>query len=70
MPDTAEEQVDYPMQRLTQSVENWNLNSKKGYEIAFNWGIAAYTTGSDLDNVLRTVDRKLYQKKHNLVPVF
>jgi diguanylate cyclase (GGDEF)-like protein len=70
MPDTAEEQVDYPMQRLTQSVENWNLNLKKGYEIAFTWGIAAYTTGSDLDNVLRTVDRKLYQKKHNLVPVF
>ncbi|HEX4488480.1 MAG TPA: GGDEF domain-containing protein [Terriglobales bacterium] len=70
MPDTAEEQVDYPMSRLTQSVENWNLNLKKGYEIAFTWGIAAYTTGSDLDNVMRTVDRKLYQKKHNLVPVF
>jgi diguanylate cyclase (GGDEF)-like protein len=70
MPDTAEEQVDYPMQRLTSSVENWNLNSKKDYEVSFTWGIAAYATGSDLADVLRTVDRKLYQKKHNLVPVF
>jgi diguanylate cyclase (GGDEF)-like protein len=70
MPDTAEEQVDYPVQRLTRSVENWNLNSKKDYEVSFTWGIAAYVTGSDLADVLRTVDRKLYQKKHNLVPVF
>jgi diguanylate cyclase (GGDEF)-like protein len=70
MPDTAEEQADYPVERLSHSVENWNLNSKKGYEISFTWAIAAYTTGSDLENVLRVVDRKLYQKKHNLVPVF
>jgi diguanylate cyclase (GGDEF)-like protein len=70
MPDTAEEQADYPVQRLTQSVENWNLNNKKDYEIAFTWGIAAYSTGSDVADVLRAVDRKLYQKKHNLVPVF
>lgn len=70
MPDTAEEQADYPVQRLTRSVENWNLNSKKDYEISFTWGIAAYTTGTDLADVLRVLDRKLYQKKHNLVPVF
>jgi diguanylate cyclase (GGDEF)-like protein len=70
MPDTAEEQADYPVQRLTQAVENWNLNSKKDYEIAFTWGIAAYSAGSDVADVLRAVDRKLYQKKHNLVPVF
>lgn len=70
MPDTAEEQVDFPVQRLQQSVENWNLNSKKDYEISFTQGIAAYATGSDLADVLRAVDRKMYQKKHNLVPVF
>jgi hypothetical protein len=27
-------------------------------------------TGSDADDVLRAVDRKMYSKKHNLVPVF
>jgi diguanylate cyclase (GGDEF)-like protein len=70
MPDTSEEQADYPVQRLLRSVENWNLNSKKEYEISFTWGAASYATGSDLDDVLRTVDRKLYQKKHKLVAVF
>jgi diguanylate cyclase (GGDEF)-like protein len=70
MPDTSEEQGDYPVQRLLRAVENWNLNSKKEYEISFTWGAASYATGSDLDDVLRAVDRKLYQKKHKLVPVF
>ena len=70
MPDTGEEQVDYPIQRLQQAVENWNLTCKKDYELSFAWGIASYSTGSDLADVLRAADRKLYQKKHKLVPVF
>jgi diguanylate cyclase (GGDEF)-like protein len=70
MPDTSEEQADFPIQRLLREVENWNLTSKKGYELSFNWGLAPYVTGSDFSDVLRAVDRKLYQKKNNLVPVF
>jgi len=70
MPDTSEEQADSPIQRLHRSLELWNLNSKKGYEISFNWGMAPYITGSDVDHVLRTVDRKMYQNKHRLLPVF
>jgi len=70
MPDTSEEQADYPVRRLQQAVENWNLNSKKDYELAFTCGVASYATGSDLSDVLRAADRKLYQKKHKLVPVF
>jgi diguanylate cyclase (GGDEF)-like protein len=70
MPDTVEEQADYPVQRLLRLVESWNLNSKKGYELSFSWGVALYVTGTDLEDVLRAVDRKMYQKKHNLIPVF
>jgi diguanylate cyclase (GGDEF)-like protein len=70
MPDTYEEQAEAPMQRLLHSVEQWNQSSSKPYQLAFNWGIASYVTGTDLADVLRTVDRKMYQKKHNLVPVF
>jgi diguanylate cyclase (GGDEF)-like protein len=70
MPDTVEQQADYPIQRLLRLVESWNLNSKKGYELLFSWGVALYVTGTDLEDVLRAVDRKMYQKKHNLVPVF
>jgi diguanylate cyclase (GGDEF)-like protein len=70
MPDTSEEQAGYPVERLLQLVENWNLTSKKSYELSFSWGVAAYVTGTDYSEVLREVDRKLFQKKHNLVPVF
>jgi len=70
MPDTAEEQIQPPLRRLMRAVEHWNANSAKQYELAFTWAAAPYITGSDVADVLRTIDRKIYQKKHNLVPVF
>jgi diguanylate cyclase (GGDEF)-like protein len=70
MPDTSEEDSDFPIRRLLRAVEHWNLNSGKSYQLSFSWGVAAYVTGSEVEDVLRAVDRQLYQKKHNLVPVF
>ncbi len=70
MPDTTEEQADFPVQRILREVDQWNLASKKGYELSFSWALAPYVTGSDAEDVLRTVDRKIYSKKHNLTPVF
>jgi diguanylate cyclase (GGDEF)-like protein len=70
MPDTNEASADSPVQRLISSVKEWNSDSQKPYEIKFTWGLAPYVTGSDFEDVLRAVDRKMYQKKHNLVPVF
>lgn len=70
MPDTNEEQAEFPVQRLQKMVENWNANARKSYELAFSWGVAAYVTGADVADVLRAADRKMYQKKHKLVPVF
>jgi diguanylate cyclase (GGDEF)-like protein len=70
MPDTTEEQADFPVQRILREVDQWNLASKKGYEVSFSWALAPYVTGSDAEDVLRTVDRKMYSKKHNLVPMF
>jgi len=70
MPDTYEEQAHPPMQRLLREVEHWNHGNNKGYQISFAYGIASYVTGTELADVLRAVDRKMYQKKHNLIPVF
>jgi diguanylate cyclase (GGDEF)-like protein len=70
MPDTSEEDADFPIRRLLRGVEQWNANSDKSYQLAFGWGLAGYVTGSEVEDVLRAVDRQLYQKKHNLVPVF
>ena len=70
LPDTNEEQAIYPMQRLAKEVEQWNLNSRKEYELSFASAVAAYITGTDGEELLRTIDRKMYHKKHQLVPVF
>ena len=70
MPDTSEQQAENPLQRLLQSLEQWNAENGKHYQLSFTWGMAGYITGTSLDDVLRTVDRKLYQKQHNLAPVF
>jgi diguanylate cyclase (GGDEF)-like protein len=70
MPDTSEQQADSPLQRLLGAVDQWNEENGKHYQLAFSWGMAGYVTGTSLEDVLRTVDRKLYQKMHNLAPVF
>jgi len=70
LPDTTEEQADCPVHRLLREVDQWNLASKKGYELSFSWALAPYVTGSDAEDVLRAVDRKMYSKKHKLTPVF
>ncbi len=70
MPDTSEQQAENPLQRLFRSLEQWNAENGKHYQLSFTWGMAGYVTGTSLDDVLRTVDRKLYQKQHNLAPVF
>ncbi len=70
MPDTKEEHADFPVQRILREVDQWNLTSKKDYELSFSWALAPYVTGTDAEDVLRAVDRKMYSKKHNLVPVF
>lgn len=70
MPDTSEQESDAPIRRLHSTLEQWNISSGKSYQLGFSWGLAAYVTGSQVEDVLRAVDRQLYQKKHNLVPVF
>jgi len=70
LPDTDEEHASFPVQRLHRDVEQWNLNSRKDYELSFAWVMASYITGTDGEELLRAVDRKMYQKKHNLMPVF
>lgn len=70
MPDTDEHKAEFPLQRLLRTVEEWNINNGKAYQLSFTWGLAGYVTGTSLEEILRTVDRKLYQKQHNLAPVF
>jgi diguanylate cyclase (GGDEF)-like protein len=70
LPDTSEQKAEFPLQRLLKGLEQWNSDNSKGYQLSFTWGIAGYVTGTSFEEVMRTVDRKLYQRMHNLAPVF
>ncbi len=70
MPDTTEQDAEYPLKRLLDTVEQWNVENGNRYKLSFSWGMAGYVTGTGLEDILRAVDRKLYQKMHNLAPVF
>jgi diguanylate cyclase (GGDEF)-like protein len=70
MPGTSEQQADYPLGRLLKAVDQWNVANRKSYRLEFAWGLAGYVTGTSLEEILRAVDRKLFQKTHNLAPVF
>jgi diguanylate cyclase (GGDEF)-like protein len=70
MPDTSEQQGEAPLERLLRATEEWNTTNEAPYRFSFTWGMAAYVTGTSMEEILRMVDRKLYQKMHNLAPVF
>ncbi len=70
MPDTSEERAECPLQRLLKGLEQWNAENGKSYQLSFTWGMAGYEKGTSFEDVMRTVDRKLYQRVHNLAPVF
>ncbi len=70
MPETSEEQAEIAIRRLQRGVENWNVSAKRGFELSLNWGITAHVAGAVISDVLREADRKLYQRKHKMVPLF
>jgi diguanylate cyclase (GGDEF)-like protein len=70
LPGTTEQNAEHPLQRLLKALEEWNQENGKGYQLSFTWGMAGYVTGTSFEEVMRTVDRKLYQRMHNLAPVF
>jgi diguanylate cyclase (GGDEF)-like protein len=70
LPDTTEQNAEYPLQRLLKALGQWNAENGKAYQLSFTWGMAGYVRGTSFEEVMRTVDRKLYQRMHNLAPVF
>jgi diguanylate cyclase (GGDEF)-like protein len=70
MPETSEEQAEIAVRRLLRGVESWNVSSKRGFELQVNWGITAHVAGAVISDVLREADRRLYQRKHKMVPLF
>ena len=70
MPETSEEQAEIAVRRLLRAAESWNVSNKRGFDLVLNWGISAHVAGSEISEVLREADRKLYQSKRKMVPLF
>ncbi|MBV9624105.1 MAG: diguanylate cyclase [Acidobacteria bacterium] len=70
MPATSEQEAESPLQRLLRAADEWSAANDNNYQLSFAWGLAGYVAGTSLEEIMRTVDRKLYQKMHNLAPVF
>jgi hypothetical protein len=57
MPDTSEQQANCALTRLLNRVDIWNLETQAPYEMSFNGGLAAYSTGIDVMALLQKLER-------------
>jgi diguanylate cyclase (GGDEF)-like protein len=70
MPETTETQAEHALKRLSAAIERWNVETRPRCDLALSWGLAAHVIGSSSTDILQTANRKMFLKKHNLVPVF
>jgi diguanylate cyclase (GGDEF)-like protein len=57
MPETSEQQANCALTRLLNRVDTWNLETQAPYEMSFNGGLAAYSTGIDVMALLQKLER-------------
>jgi len=70
MPETTEDQADRAVRRLSDELERWNLENKLKCEHSISWGLASHVVGTSITDILQSVSRKLFMKKHKMIPVF
>ncbi|MFB3922998.1 MAG: GGDEF domain-containing protein [Terriglobia bacterium] len=64
MDDSDEQRARPALDRLEALVQGWNLaNSIPGLTLRLSWGVAAYSKGADIQEVLDTADQRMYQEK-------
>ena len=59
LPETDEAQANFALTRLLNRVDTWNTETKAPYEMAFNGGLAAYTSGVDVLALLQKLERNV-----------
>ena len=68
MADTSEKRAASAMRRLSDIVDRWNLNTKSGWEMVLNYGIAQYAIGASAAELLMAAEQKLTQQQAKAVP--
>ena len=62
--DTDEERSESAVARLLEEVERWNaLNALPGYRLSLACGLAGYTKGANVQEIISTADARMYQRK-------
>jgi len=69
MPGTAEQQVDFAIDRLKGEIDRYNLEVRPQTKLAFSYGVAEYAQGSRITDTVVTAERKAFLHKHDFAPV-
>ena len=67
MADTNEKRAASAMRRLMDTVDRWNINTKPGWEMVLNYGIAQHAMGASAVELLVTAEEKLKQQQAKVV---
>ncbi|HKT70099.1 MAG TPA: GGDEF domain-containing protein [Terriglobales bacterium] len=68
MADTNEKRAASAMRRLMDIVDRWNLNTKSGWEMVLNYGVAQYAIGASAAELLMAAEQKLVQQQTKAAP--
>lgn len=68
MADTNEKRAASAMRRLSAVVDRWNLNTKSGWEMVLNYGIAQYGLGATSAELLIEAEQRLVQQQARKAP--
>jgi PleD family two-component response regulator len=64
MPDTDQRQAEMALRRLVNEIDTWNLSNAAGLELVLDHGMASYTKGALIEDVVRSAARKMAVKKN------
>lgn len=68
--DTDEAQARVAVERLHANVEEWNrANVIPDFRLSLSCGVAAYSKGAKIDEILETADQRMYQDKIRSSPL-
>ena len=67
--DTNEEGAKIALERLRQRVDAWNsANLVPGYSLSFSCGVAGYSKGMRIEDVVELADERMFAEKHSKCP--
>jgi diguanylate cyclase (GGDEF)-like protein len=70
MPDTTEQQAERALKRFEEHVSLWKQENRSAPDSEMIFGLGTYITGASVSDLLESVHRRMFLKKHKLVPVF